>query len=364
MGITDKIKDIEYEMSRTQKNKATEHHLGSLKAKLAKLRQELLEDPKSSGKGEGFDVQKSGVARVAMLGFPSVGKSTLLSKLTSTESLVASYEFTTLTAIPGKLKLHGTEVQLLDLPGIIQGAAQGKGRGRQVCSIIRTADLVLFMLDASKDVQQMNILLRELEYMGIRINKEPPNIYIKQKQGGGIYFNATCKCIHLNDKIISSILKDQKIHHAEVICHGDYTVDEFVDVLVGGRRYIRGLFCYNKIDSVPLERVEELASQENSVVISCEFDLNLDYLLECIWYHLDLIRVYTKRKGEYPDFENGFVVKRSTSVQHICKMIHKSLEEEFKCALVWGCSTRHSPQQVGIQHILEDEDVIQILKTI
>ena len=190
MGITDKIKDIEFEMSRTQKNKATEHHLGSLKAKLAKLRSELLEDPKSTGKGEGFDVQKSGVARVAMLGFPSVGKSTLLSKLTSTESLVASYEFTTLTAIPGKLKLHGTEVQLLDLPGIIQGAAQGKGRGRQVCAIIRTADLVLFMLDATKDVQQLTILMRELEYMGIRINKYPPNIHIKQKQAGGVYFNA------------------------------------------------------------------------------------------------------------------------------------------------------------------------------
>eukprot|EP00834_Sanchytrium_tribonematis_P008124 NODE_867_length_3409_cov_0.292447.p1 type:complete len:365 gc:universal NODE_867_length_3409_cov_0.292447:1181-2275(+) len=364
MGITDKIKDIEYEMSRTQKNKATEHHLGTLKAKLAKLRQELLEDVKTSSKGEGFDVQKSGVARVAMLGFPSVGKSTLLSKLTTTESLAANYEFTTLTAIPGKLRLHGTEVQLLDLPGIIQGAAQGKGRGRQVCAIIRTADLVLFMLDATKDVEQLRILMRELEYMGIRINKTRPNIYIKQKQGGGIYFNATCKCTHLNDKIVSSILKDQKMHHAEVIIHDDYTVDEFVDVLVGNRKYIRGLFCYNKIDAVPLERVEELALRQNSVVISCELELNLDYLLEAIWQHLDLIRIYTKRKGTYPDFENGFVVSRDTSVQNICRMIHKSLENEFKCALVWGTSTRHSPQQVGINHILEDEDVIQILKTI
>ena len=364
MGITDKIKDIEYEMSRTQKNKATEHHLGLLKAKLAKLRQELLEDVKSGGKGEGFDVQKSGVARVAMLGFPSVGKSTLLSKLTSTESTAANYEFTTLTAIPGKLKLHGTEVQLLDLPGIIQGAASGKGRGRQVCAIIRTADLVLFMLDATKDVEQLRILMRELEYMGIRINKEPPNIYIKQKQAGGIYFNATCKQSQLNSKTISAILKDQKIHHAEVIVHGDYSVDDFVDVLVGNRKYIRGLMCYNKIDAVPLERVEELALQPRSVVISCEMGLNLDYLLEAIWTNLDLIRIYTKRKGNYPDFENGLVVKRTTTVLQICRMIHKTLEKDFKCALVWGSSAKHCPQQVGISHLLEDEDVIQILKKI
>jgi len=78
-----------------------------LKAKLAKLRQELLDPPKGSGqKGEGFDVMKSGDARVALIGFPSVGKSTLLTKLTSTESVAASYEFTTLTCIPGKIKVR------------------------------------------------------------------------------------------------------------------------------------------------------------------------------------------------------------------------------------------------------------------
>jgi hypothetical protein len=88
----------EYEMSRTQKNKATEYHLGLLKAKLAKLRSELLTGSKGGGgKGEGFDVAKSGDGRVALIGFPSVGKSTLLSTLTHTESAVAAYEFTTLT---------------------------------------------------------------------------------------------------------------------------------------------------------------------------------------------------------------------------------------------------------------------------
>lgn len=54
---------------------ATEYHLGLLKAKLAKYRAQLLEPSKSaSSKGEGFDVMKSGDARVALIGFPSVGK--------------------------------------------------------------------------------------------------------------------------------------------------------------------------------------------------------------------------------------------------------------------------------------------------
>uniref|UniRef100_A0A5F8GCT6 Developmentally regulated GTP binding protein 2 n=1 Tax=Monodelphis domestica TaxID=13616 RepID=A0A5F8GCT6_MONDO len=75
MGILEKISEIEKEIARTQKNKATEYHLGLLKAKLAKYRAQLLEPSKSaSTKGEGFDVMKSGDARVALIGFPSVGK--------------------------------------------------------------------------------------------------------------------------------------------------------------------------------------------------------------------------------------------------------------------------------------------------
>jgi small GTP-binding protein len=108
-----------------------------LKAKLAKYRTELMEPTKKGEKGEGFEVLKSGDARVAMIGFPSVGKSTLLSAITKTESEQASYEFTTLTCIPGVIEYKAANIQLLDLPGIIEGAAQGKGRGRQVIAVAR-----------------------------------------------------------------------------------------------------------------------------------------------------------------------------------------------------------------------------------
>jgi len=91
--ITIDSKDIEEEMSRTQKNKATNYHLGTLKAKLARLRSDLLIEQSGGGGGggggEGFDVARLGDARVALIGFPSVGKSTLLSTLTETSSEVA-----------------------------------------------------------------------------------------------------------------------------------------------------------------------------------------------------------------------------------------------------------------------------------
>lgn len=151
MGVQDKIKEIEAEYARTQKNKATEGHLGLLKAKLAKLRTQAIEGEKTaSAKGEGFDVQKHGNARIALIGFPSVGKSSFLNMVTEQESQAAAYEFTTLTCIPGKLYIKGAELQLLDLPGIIEGASAGKGRGRQVIAVGKSSDLIIMMLDAAK----------------------------------------------------------------------------------------------------------------------------------------------------------------------------------------------------------------------
>ncbi len=183
-----RIADIELEMSRTQENKATAFHLGMLKGKLAKLKREIVEGSKSKAgpAGEGFDVSKSGDARIGMVGFPSVGKSTLLTKLTGTFSKMASYEFTTLTCIPGVLKHKGAKLQLLDLPGIIEGAKDGKGRGKQVISVAKTCSIIVIVLDATKPLTHKKIIERELEGFGIRLNKEKPNIEIRKKLKGGI----------------------------------------------------------------------------------------------------------------------------------------------------------------------------------
>ncbi|XP_019613924.1 PREDICTED: developmentally-regulated GTP-binding protein 2-like isoform X1 [Branchiostoma belcheri] len=363
MGILEKIAEIEREIARTQKNKATEYHLGLLKAKLAKYRQQLLEPTTKAGaKGEGFDVMKSGDARVALIGFPSVGKSTLLNTLTATHSESASYEFTTLTCIPGVIQYNGANIQLLDLPGIIEGASQGKGRGRQVIAVARTADLVIIMLDAMKGDVQRSLLEKELESVGIRLNKKRPNIYFKLKKGGGVSFNSMCPLTHCSEKLVQMILHEYKIFNCEVLFREDCTADEFIDVICGNRVYLPCLYVYNKIDQISIEEVDRIAHQPYSVVISCEMKLNLDYLLEKMWEHLALIIVYTKRRGCPPDFGDGIIMRRSCSVEHVCHSIHRQLKSQFKYALVWGTSVKYSPQRVGLQHVMCHEDVIQVMK--
>lgn len=128
--------------------------------------------------------------------------------MTETHSECAAYEFTTLTCIPGVLQHKGASIQLLDLPGIIEGAAQGKGRGRQVIAVAKTADLVIIMLDATKPLVHRELLERELESVGIRLNSGRPNIYFKRKKTGGISFNSTLPLTKCNEKLVQMILHE------------------------------------------------------------------------------------------------------------------------------------------------------------
>ena len=63
--------------------------------------------------------------------------------------------------------------------------------------------------------------------------------------------------------------------------------------------------------------MDELARTPYTVVISCELDLNMDFLVETIWKNLALLRVYTKKRGEYPDFEGGLIIRAGSSIEHV-----------------------------------------------
>ena len=379
MGVMEKIKEIEAEMARTQKNKATNYHLGTLKAKLARLRNELFVEQGGGGGGgggEGFDVARNGDARVALIGFPSVGKSSLLSELTSTESLAAGYEFTTLTCIPGVLKYKGSKIQVLDLPGIIEGAAHGAGRGKEVIAVARSADAILIVLDAGKEGLQRHreILERELETVGIRLNQKRPDVTVsKRKAGGGVRFASTVPQPNLGpepEKLVTQILKEYRVMSADVLAREAITVDQLVDVVQGNREYKPCLYLYNKIDTVTIEEIDQLARMPHSMVGSVAQHYNIglaeedDRLKQNLWKYLGLTRVYTKRKGSPPDLEEPVVlseIRKGTTVKSLCANISSEMLRDFNYALVWGTSAKHTPQRCGLTHPLDDEDVVQIV---
>ncbi|GAA5867285.1 hypothetical protein JCM8547_003148 [Rhodosporidiobolus lusitaniae] len=366
--IAERIKVIEDEMARTQKNKATSFHLGQLKAKLAKLKRELLTPTSGGGGGGGglgFDVARTGIASVGFIGFPSVGKSSLMSGLTGTESVAAAYEFTTLTTVPGTLSIHGAPIQILDLPGIIEGAKDGKGRGRQVIAVARTCNLIFIVLDVLKPLGDKSIIENELEGFGIRLNKQPPNISLKKKDKGGIAITNTQPLTKITHEEIKAVLNEYRMANCDVHIRCDPTVDEFIDVVEGGRVYIPCVYVLNKIDAISIEELDLLYRIPNSVPISVKEWLNIDELLETMWDKLALTRVYTKPRGvKVPDYSSPVILKKGrTTVEDFCREIHKDIAKQVKYATVWGTSVVHSRgQKVGLTHELADEDVISLVK--
>ncbi|KAG1820296.1 developmentally regulated GTP binding protein 1 [Suillus subaureus] len=361
MTTVQKIKEIEDEMAKTQKNKATSYHLGQLKAKLAKLRRELISPSGGGGGGPGigFDVARTGVASVGFVGFPSVGKSTLMSKLTGTHSEVSEIDFTTLTTVPGTLKVHGAPIQILDLPGIIEGANDGRGRGRQAMHtpVARTCNLIFIVLDVLKPLGDKKIIESELEGFGIRLNKKPPAILVRKKDKGGIAITNTVPLTNIDQEEIKAVLSEYKLSNVDVtIRQPNMTADDLVDVIEGNRFYIPAL--YVRIDAISIEELDLLYKIPHSVPISSKEWLNIDELSEKMWDALELVRVYTKPRGQSPDYSAPVVLRRGRcSVEDFCNAIHKEIAKQMKYAVVWGASAKHSRgQKVGLDHILEDED--------
>ncbi|KAF9821419.1 hypothetical protein IEO21_00665 [Rhodonia placenta] len=367
MTTVQKIKEVEDEMITAQKNKATSYHLGQLKAKLAKLRRELLGPTGGGGGGGGlgFDVARTGIASVGFVGFPSVGKSTLMSKLTGTHSETSEIDFTTLTTVPGTLKVHGAPIQILDLPGIIEGANDGRGRGRQAFVVARTCNLIFIVLDVLKPLGDKTIIESELEAFGIRLNKKPPAITVKKKDKGGIAITNTVPLTKIDHDEIKAILSEYKLSNCDVaIRQPNATADDLVDVIEGNRVYIPAIYTISQIDAISIEELDLLYKIPNSVPISSREWLNIDELMDIMWRRLDLVRVYTKPRGAPPDYSSPVVLRRGKSaVEDFCSAIHKEIAKQMKYAIVWGASAKHARgQKVGLEHVLEDEDVVHIAK--
>ena len=365
MGIPEKIKAIQDEIHRTQLNKATEHHIGLLKAKIAKLKREQEADAikKSSKKSDGFDVKRTGDATVVFIGLPSVGKSTLLNKLTGSKSAIGAFQFTTLTVVPGVLEHRGAKIQMLDLPGIIKGASSGKGLGRRILSVARSADIVLLVLDVFQPYHE-DVLINELNNIGIRLNQKPPNIVIEKSTTGGIAVAQQVKLKKMSEKLLKDILNVYGYTSARVVIREDIDSEQLVDFVTGNKTYAKAITILNKIDLVDEKFLKKAKKKIKSdvITVSADSDINIDKLRDRIYDELQFIRIYMRPKGGETDFKEPLIIRKNSSVLDVCNKLHRKMRRDFRFGLIWGKSVKFGGQRVGLAHKLQDEDVLTIIK--
>lgn len=368
MGLQEEIEELREEISNTPYNKSTESHIGRLKAKLAEKKDKLEKQQSSSGGGSGYAVEKHGDATVALVGFPSVGKSTLLNALTNAESEVGAYEFTTLTAEPGMLQYKGANIQMMDVPGLIEGAAGGRGGGKEVLSVVRTADLIVFLLDVF-EVDQYERLARELYDNKIRLDTSPPNLHVAKTGRGGIRVTMSDD-VALDESTIKEVLRAHGYVNAEVTVRGDITIDELVDGVMENRVYLPSLIAVNKADLINEEYLPTVYDNlravgidpDDVVFISAEKEKGLDGFKQRIWDRLGLIRVYMDKPGRGVDYEEPLILRAGeNTLDDALRKLGGSFDERFRFARVTGPSAKHDEQQVGRDHELQDEDVLRIV---
>jgi len=360
VDYTKQITEFEDELRKTKYNKRSQHHIGLVKAKLARLK-EKDEARRTKGKaGDGYHVRKTGDGTVLLLGFPSVGKSTLLNRLTKAKSEIGEYAFTTLDVIPGLLEYKYAKIQILDVPGVVKGAASGKGRGKEVLSVMRSADLALIIIDVH-DPKQINVLKKELFDSNIRINQQKPNVKIKKMAKDGIKVGTTCKLNKIDKRTIKDILREFRIANAEVVIRENIDIDQLIDCIEGNKKYMPAITVVNKIDSASKSQIGKAVKYTKAdLAISAKEKTHIEELRGMIFDRLNLMGIFMKEPRKKADMDVPMIMFKNCTIRDVCNKIHKDFTAKFKFARVSGKSARFPGQKLSLKHKLKEGDVLEI----
>lgn len=359
----EKIAALEEFLSSVPKHKGTENLRHWASRRLAELREELEQKKKRrTGGGLSFFIEKEGSAQICVVGPPNSGKSLLVNKLTGAKTVVADYEFSTIFPVPGMLRYEDVLFQLIDTPPL----ALGSRTVSKIIGLARNSDALLIVFDATRDLnQQFDTLKQLLESEGILLSKPRGRVVIETFRSGktGIRVTLMGRLLDGTSDDVRKLLESYKIYNAHVKIYGEVSVDDVEQALFENITYKPSIVFINKVD---LRRpddsdINELRKRFNGPIIigSAVSGLGLDKIGHEIFNYLELVRVYTKAPNTPPS-QKPLVLRRGATIQDVALNIHKDFVERFQYARVWGPSAKYPGERVGLEHVVEDKDIVEI----
>jgi small GTP-binding protein len=248
---------------------------------------------------DSLQMRREGAAQIALVGAPNAGKSSLLQALSAIQIKTGDYAFTTVRPVPALTRIGAVPVQLVEIPGLIEGAHEDRGGGRALLGVLRNADAIVYCAAADEPATALATVLREVAAAGIE------------------------------KRAILALTKADELDGQEI-----------------------GLLRDNAC-------VESTQGLEAVVPVSVLDDESLDRLREAIWALTGLIRVWPRVDGEIDG--DPFALPPGATVAEVADRVHHELGVSCVGARIWGRSGRFGGQRVGRGHVLADGDVVEVL---
>ena len=365
-GLEERIEKLEKFISLIPKHKSSEKMVALYRHRLTVLRQEQ-EDRRARRKmatgGPSYSLAKEGAGQVVLVGVTNSGKSALLNRLTGAKAKIGEYEFTTQLPEPGILKYGGTDIQIIDMPALFEGAIDSS-IGRQILGGIRNADLVVLVIDLSTPPKpQVEFLISLLEESRIKLNKPPPPIRFAKTGSGGTNIVGVTN-FQGDPELIRQLLRRRRIHNFSLQFRGPATLEDLVEVIDSRTTYIPSIIIATKGDSSKSsgnfkELQKEYGDDFLIFPVSVEKDVGIRKAATGIFERLKVIRIFTRKSsGDIGD--KPLILPIGSNVEDLAKRLHSDFHKNFRYAIVYRLSTGQIRKKVGFTFELEDQDVIQI----
>ncbi len=290
-------------LSTIPKHKGTEKLQADIKKRMAVTKKDG-QKKKSKSTFNPFHVEKQGAGQIVLVGFPNVGKSSLVTALTRAKIKVADYPYTTTLPVSGMVHYEDTLIQLVDTPPITPELIPPG-----IIGTYRAADALLVIIDAQTG-ECLDQLDGCLDLLIERNIITPPG---EEKNPG------TLPYLILANKSELPGSKDN------------------------------------------LEVIHELKPEIEIVPVSSLQDNpeNQEKIKKLFFEMLDVIRIYSKTPGKPANMEKPFTLKRGGTILDFAHAVHRDFPSKIKNALLWG-SSRFDGQSVPKDYMLQDKDIVEL----
>ena len=210
----------------------------------------------------------------------------------------------------------------------------------------------------------MDVLFRELYNAAIRLNQTKPDVVITHSDHGGIQVKPTLKLTKIDVDTIKDMTAAYGHINATVVVREDINVEQMLDVLAGNRVYIKAIMAINKVDLAKPEELQaalDLHQDYRCIPISAATGQGIKDLQQALYDTIDMIRIYLKPQGQEADMDVPLIVKRGNTIGDVCELIHRDFKNNFRYAMIWGKSAKFPGQTVGMDHVVDDQDVVCII---